>query len=404
MIIRNLKLFENIKSADPDPILGLTEKFNLDQRLNKINLSVGVYQDSYGETPTFDVVRNAEKLLLNNASTKSYKPIIGDEEFGLLVKNLVLGKIITKQRGNTAKTIHTPGGTGALRVVMDYFSKFHKDSVFWISKPSWPNHKQITNASNLNFNEYSYFNFEENGLDFNNMLNDLSRIKRGDVVLLHGCCHNPTGVDLNQSQWETISDLLLDKKAIPLIDFAYQGFGDGINEDSEGLRKIVQKNQESIICSSFSKNFGLYSERVGALTVLCSENILLENVISQMKVCIRSNYSNPPSHGGDIVKLILSDSTMRKEWEKELNQIRNRMKNMRNDLVLKLQKFNSKKDFSFIKSQRGMFSMSGLNLEQVKELRENYAIYIVDSGRINIAGINSNNIDRLSESIVSVIS
>lgn len=397
-------MFEIIKPAKPDPILGLTEKFNLDNRSNKINLSVGIYQDSQGQTPTFDSVRKAEEILLQNESDKSYKPIIGDEEFGLLVKDLVLGKNITKQRENTAKSIHTPGGTGALRVVMDYFSKFHQNSVFWISKPSWPNHKQIINSTNLNFNEYAYFNSEDNQLNFNSMINDLSNVKSGDVVLLHGCCHNPTGIDLNQSQWETISDLLLSKKAIPLIDFAYQGFGDGLNEDSEGLRKIVQKNPESIICSSFSKNFGLYSERVGSLTILSSDNLVLENVVSQMKVCIRSNYSNPPSHGGDIVKLILSNPTMRKEWEKELSQIRNRMKKMRNDLVLKLQKLDSKKDFSFIKSQRGMFSISGLDKEQVNELREKYAIYIVDSGRINIAGINSNNIDRLSESIVSVIS
>ena len=397
-------MFEIIKPAKPDPILGLTEKFNLDNRSNKINLSVGIYQDSQGQTPTIDSVRKAEEILLQNESDKSYKPIIGDEEFGLLVKDLVLGKNITKQRENTAKSIHTPGGTGALRVVMDYFSKFHQNSVFWISKPSWPNHKQIINSTNLNFNEYAYFNSEDNQLNFNSMINDLSNVKSGDVVLLHGCCHNPTGIDLNQSQWETISDLLLSKKAIPLIDFAYQGFGDGLNEDSEGLRKIVQKNPESIICSSFSKNFGLYSERVGSLTILSSDNLVLENVVSQMKVCIRSNYSNPPSHGGDIVKLILSNPTMRKEWEKELSQIRNRMKKMRNDLVLKLHKLDSKKDFSFIKSQRGMFSISGLDKEQVNELREKYAIYIVDSGRINIAGINSNNIDRLSESIVSVIS
>ena len=397
-------MFEIIKPAKPDPILGLTEKFNLDNRSNKINLSVGIYQDSQGQTPTFDSVRKAEEILLQNESDKSYKPIIGDEEFGLLVKDLVLGKNITKQRENTAKSIHTPGGTGALRVVMDYFSKFHQNSVFWISKPSWPNHKQIINSTNLNFNEYAYFNSEDNQLNFNSMINDLSNVKSGDVVLLHGCCHNPTGIDLNQSQWETISDLLLSKKAIPLIDFAYQGFGDGLNEDSEGLRKIVQKNPESIICSSFSKNFGLYSERVGSLTILSSDNLVLENVVSQMKVCIRSNYSNPPSHGGDIVKLILSNPTMRKEWEKELSQIRNRMKKMRNDLVLKLHKLDSKKDFSFIKSQRGMFSISGLDKEQVNELREKHAIYIVDSGRINIAGINSNNIDRLSESIVSVIS
>ena len=397
-------MFEIIKPAKPDPILGLTEKFNLDNRSNKINLSVGIYQDSQGQTPTFDSVRKAEEILLQNESDKSYKPIIGDEEFGLLVKDLVLGKNITKQRENTAKSIHTPGGTGALRVVMDYFSKFHQNSVFWISKPSWPNQKKIINSTNLNFNEYAYFNSEDNQLNFNSMINDLSNVKSGDVVLLHGCCHNPTGIDLNQSQWETISDLLLSKKAIPLIDFAYQGFGDGLNEDSEGLRKIVQKNPESIICSSFSKNFGLYSERVGSLTILSSDNLVLENVVSQMKVCIRSNYSNPPSHGGDIVKLILSNPTMRKEWEKELSQIRNRMKKMRNDLVLKLHKLDSKKDFSFIKSQRGMFSISGLDKEQVNELREKYAIYIVDSGRINIAGINSNNIDRLSESIVSVIS
>ena len=317
---------------------------------------------------------------------------------------MVLGKIITKERKNTAKSIHTPGGTGALRVIMDYFSKFHQNSVFWISKPSWPNHQQIISAADLNFNEYSYFNSENNQLNFNGMINDLSNIKSGDVVLLHGCCHNPTGIDLNLSQWEDISDLLLDKKAIPLIDFAYQGFGNGLNEDSEGLRKIVQKIPESIVCSSFSKNFGLYSERVGALTILGSDEHLLQNVLSQIKVCIRSNYSNPPSHGGDIVKLILSDSNLRKEWEKELNQIRDRMKNMRDELAEKLQKLGSKKDFSFIKSQRGMFSISGLDKRQVKELREKYAIYIVDSGRINIAGINSNNIDRLSESIVSVIS
>lgn len=397
-------MFEIIKSAEPDPILGLSEKFNSDPRSGKINLSIGVYQDSEGNTPTFKVVKKAEEILLKSDFSKSYKPIIGDGEFGSLVQDLILGNILKKQKHNIVKTIHTPGGTGALKIVIDYFAKFHADSVFWISKPTWSNHKQIIDSTNLKIIEYTYYDYRNNRLDFNGIIKDLSKINRGDVVLLHACCHNPTGMDFNPVQWRMISELIFKKQAIPLIDFAYQGFGNGLDEDAEGLRVIVRENPEAIICSSFSKNFGLYSERVGALTILGLEPLHLENVLSQIKVCIRANYSNPPSHGGDIVRLILSDSQMKSEWEEELTQVRSRMENIRKHLVEQLHALGSPRDFSFIKSQIGMFSFSGLTTEQVDELQNQYAIYIVKSGRVNIAGVNKNNLNVLAESIISVIS
>ena len=396
-------IFNNINEAEKDPILGLTEEFKNDLNPQKINLSVGVYQDDNGNTPTLPSVLEAEKEILNQNISKTYKPIDGDKEFIEESIKLIVGEAIFPEIKNTSFGLNTPGGTGALRLSSDFLFQFSPKSKVWISNPSWPNHKPIFEASGFDVTSYPYFNSESNSIDFENMISVIKEIPEGDILVLHGCCHNPTGEDLKGDQWDQISEISKKNNLLVICDFAYQGLGDGLDDDSAGVRKMIRDLDNIIICSSYSKNFGLYSERVGCLIYNTKFEDNYTPVLSHMKKTARSNYSNPPAHGSEIVKFILSNNSLRSKWEEDLSGIRNRVKDMRSLLVTELNNERCSKDFSFIENQKGMFSYTGLNKDQVNSLKKNYSIYIVNSGRINIAGITTKNCKYIAKAINEVI-
>ncbi len=400
-------MFESIQPAPPDPILGLSEAFASDPNPAKINLSVGVYQDDQGHTPILGSVKLAEQRLLGSEQTKSYKPISGDPGYAAAVQRLIFGADHEVIAAGRAATAHTPGGTAALRVAGDYLKKMHsRDGVpptVWISDPTWANHANVFQAAGLSVKTYPYFDPATNSLSFDAMLQALSQVPAGDVVLLHGCCHNPTGTDPTYEQWARIADCLAGRGVLPLVDFAYQGLADSIDQDAAGLMQLCRPGCEMVICSSFSKNFGLYNERVGALTAVAKTQVAAQAVLSHVKTCIRSNYSNPPAHGAAIVTTVLNDPELRSRWEGEVKQMRDRINRMRRLLAQRLSAKGVPGDYSFITRQRGMFSYSGLTEDQVRRLREKHAIYIVRSGRINVAGITEANVDRLCEAIAGVV-
>lgn len=396
-------MFEKLEMAPPDAILGLTEAFRKDPNPNKINLGVGVYKDAAGETPVLECVKRAEERILASEKTKSYLPIPGAPEYGAEVRKLLFGaehEILASKRAVTA---HTPGGTGALRVAADFLRNCCGAPRIWLSDPTWENHAAIFAAAGLETAAYPYYNHESKELTGDAMLNALAQIPRGDVVLLHACCHNPSGIDPDAAQWRAIADLGGDRGFLPLVDFAYQGLGDGLEEDAAGLRELCRPGCELLVCSSFSKNFGLYKERAGALTVIGRDHGAAEKAFSHMKRCIRTNYSNPPSHGGQIVQTVLGDPELRASWEHEVKMMCDRINGMRALFVETLRSKGVTRDFSFIVKQKGMFSFSGLNRDQVGALREKYAIYIVGSGRINVAGMTEGNIGALCDAIASVL-
>jgi aspartate aminotransferase len=396
-------MFESVKTARPDPILGLTEAFQRDPRPNKINLSVGVYKDAQGRTPVLGVVKDAERLLLEQESSKGYKPIEGDPELGKLVRGLLFGDGSPLVGGGRAVTVHTPGGTGALRVVGDYLHRLHAGVTVWVSDPTWVNHPKVFEAAGLPVRVYPYFDAGGNRVDLGAMLTALRDAPAGDVVLLHGGCHNPTGADPTPEQWREISAVLAEQKLLPLVDFAYQGLATSLEEDAEGVRVIAAAVPELFVCSSFSKNFGLYNERTGALTTVAATPAHAAAVLSQHKSCVRANYSNPPAHGGAIVRAILSDPALRKRWVAELAEMRDRINSMRQRFVRELRDKGAKRDFGFIAEQHGMFSFSGLTKAQVDRLREEFAIFAVGSGRINVAGMTAENIGPLTDAIIAVL-
>ena len=396
-------MLEKVEAAPRDAILGLTAAFREDTRSEKINLSVGVYQDESGKTPTLECVKEAEQRLANAASAKSYLPIPGTPEYAEVVQKLALG---TDHEAIVSKRIasaHTPGGTGALRVAGDFFKACFPKATLWLSDPTWPNHPNIFNASGVPMQSYPYFDKGSNGLDFDAMLAAIQKMPAGDAILLHGCCHNPTGIDPTGAQWKQIADAVYDRGLLPILDFAYQGFADGIDQDAVGIREFARPGAELMVCSSFSKNFGLYRERVGALSIVCPTADSVAAVQSQVNRLIRCNYSNPPAHGAAIVDCVLRDSQLRANWEKEVATMRNRINGMRQQLVDALAAVGVPGDYSFITQQRGMFSFSGLTKEQVETLREEHAIYIVGSGRINVAGLTPSNVNRVAEAIGAVV-
>ena len=396
-------MFEPIEMAPPDPIIGLTEAFRSDPSPAKINLGVGVYKAEDGTTPLLECVREAERQLCAGASTKDYLPIDGSPAYGALVRQMLFGPGHELAGNGLAVTLHTPGGTGALRVAADYLHAVHPSAAVWLSEPTWPNHPAVFAAAGVRTRTYPYFDAGANCLDFDRMLAALQTVPAGDVVLLHACCHNPTGIDPLLAQWRQIADVLGERGVLPLIDFAYQGFGAGLAEDAVGLRELCRPGCELLVCSSFSKNFGLYNERVGGLTAVAGGDRQAAAVLSQLKRCVRANYSNPPCHGAAIVTRILSDPELRQCWEQELAAMRARVNGMRRLFVDTLVDLGVTADFSFIARQRGMFSFSGLNKQQVQALRERYAIYIVGSGRVNVAGMTESNMRPLCEAIASVL-
>jgi aspartate/tyrosine/aromatic aminotransferase len=395
-------MFRDIQPAPPDPILGLTEAFRNDSRSEKINLSVGIYQDESGNTPVLNTVVEAGRRLAAHPASKKYLPIDGAPEFAAAVQRLMFGQEHEVLQSARAATSHTPGGTGALRVAADVIHENLPKARVWLTEPTWPNHPSIFAAAGVSTNSFPYFNAASNGLAFEQMCDAISQMPAGDVILLHGGCHNPTGVDPTPDEWSRLADLVYRRRLLPLVDFAYQGFADGIDEDAIGLRTLCRPGEEMLVCSSFSKNFGLYSERVGALTVIGSDARTAKNVQSQVKRSIRANYSNPPAHGGQLVVTILGDAELAAEWEQEVAQMRARINGMRKLFVETLAAKGAAKDYSFIAEQRGMFSFSGLTPDEVDALREKYAIYAVRSGRINVAGITPSNVGALCDAIVDV--
>ncbi|HIJ66172.1 MAG TPA: aspartate/tyrosine/aromatic aminotransferase [Candidatus Hydrogenedentes bacterium] len=396
-------MFETLQMAQPDAILGLTEAFNNDPNPNKVNLGVGVYKDAEGKTPVFDTVKAAEERVLRDETTKNYLGIPGAPEYAAAVQELAFGpghEIIETKRAATA---HTPGGTGALRVAGDFIKKLFPSARIWLSDPTWANHANVFGAAGVEMKTYPYYDAESKCLDAGAMTAALEAVPEGDVVLFHGCCHNPAGMDPSPEQWETIAAIAGERGWVPLVDFAYQGLADGIEEDAAGLRALCGPGRELLVTSSFSKNFGLYRERVGALTVVAASEDAAQKAMSQIKKCIRANYSNPPAHGAAIVTTILNDPDLRAKWEIEVKTMRDRINGMRKLFVETLKAKGVAQDFSFITRQRGMFSFSGLNKQQVATLRDKYAIYIVGSGRINVAGMTQHNMDYLCQAIADVL-
>ncbi|BDH46468.1 aminotransferase [Salmonella enterica subsp. enterica serovar Choleraesuis] len=396
-------MFENITAAPADPILGLADLFRADDRPTKINLGIGVYKDETGKTPVLTSVKKAEQILLETETTKNYLSIDGIPAFATCTQGLLFGKDNAISAAGRAKTAQTPGGTGALRVAADFIAKNTSAKRVWVSNPSWPNHKSIFAAAGLEVREYQYYDAEQHALDFTGLLNSLQEAAAGDVVVFHGCCHNPTGIDPTLEQWQQLATLAKEKGWLPLFDFAYQGFARGLEEDAEGLRAFAALHSEFMVASSFSKNFGLYNERVGACTLVAADADTANRAFSQMKATIRANYSNPPAHGASVVATILSNDALRAIWEQELTDMRQRIQRMRQLFVNTLQEKGANRDFSFIIRQNGMFSFSGLTKEQVLRLREEFGIYAVASGRINVAGMTPDNMARLCEAIVEVL-
>ena len=396
-------MFEKLDMAPADPILGLSAAFKSDANPQKINLGVGVYQDASGKTPILESVKEAEKRILAQATSKSYLAIEGTAEYARAVQSLLLGaehEILTSGR---AVTVQSPGGTGALRIAGDFLQRHYPDGKIWLSQPTWANHPKIFAAAGLAVQSYAYFDAATNSLDFDALLASLRAIPAGDIVLLHGCCHNPTGVDPTPEQWAEIADIAGECGWLPLVDFAYQGLGDGLVEDAAGLLALCRPGQELLVASSYSKNFGLYQERIGALTLVASDAEAAARALSHLKIAVRTSYSNPPAHGSAIVSEILSDPALRAQWEEEVAAMRARINGMRQLFVSTLKAKGATGDFSFIAHQRGMFSYSGLNDEQVQALRDTYSIYIVGGGRINVAGMTEKNMEPLCEAIAAVL-
>ncbi len=396
-------MFEKIEMAPPDPILGLEEAFKRDPNPAKINLGAGVYKDESGNTPIFRSVKLAEASILEQETSKSYLGIAGAPEYAACVQALVLGGHHPVTEEKRAVTVHAPGGTGALRVAADFIKRAKPDARVWLSQPTWPNHPGVMKAAGLAVETYPYFDAQTNGLAFDRMTAALEQIPEGDVVLLHACCHNPTGADLTLEQWDAVADLLARHRLVPFVDFAYQGLARGLESDAAGVQHLCSKLDEVLIASSFSKNFGLYNERVGALTFVARSTEVAEAALSQIKTLIRANYSNPPAHGSKIVTTILNSPDLRREWEGEVTAMCERINGMRRLFVDGLTGLGLDRDFSFISRQYGMFSFTGLNKEQVKRLREEYSIYIVDSGRINVAGMTQGNLPVVCNAITEVL-
>ncbi len=396
-------VFSGIDAAPPDPILGLTEAFNADPNPRKVNLGVGVYQDENGKVPVLATVREAERRWYEKEDSKAYLPIDGVPAYNKAVQNLLFGAGADIIASGRVVTVQAHGGTGALRVGADFLKRFFPQATIWLSDPSWENHRAIFEAAGFQVKTYPYYDPQSHGLNFSAMLDAIRAIPEGDVILLHASCHNPTGVDLSPEQWEELSDVLAQKRIIPFLDFAYQGFFQGIDEDAFAVRNLAGKGLQFLVASSFSKNFSLYRERVGALTFVTGSAEEAKRVLSQVKRVIRTNWSNPASHGAQVVALVLNDPELRARWEDEVRQMRERIRKMRRMFVQKLREKGLEQDFSFIERQNGMFSFSGLQPDVVERLRKEYSLYIVRSGRICVAALNEKNIDYICESIASVL-
>jgi aspartate/tyrosine/aromatic aminotransferase len=389
--------------APPDPILGLAEMYRNDTRVGRINLSSGVFVDETGTTPVLATVVEAERRLAAAAGTKLYRPIDGEVAYRNLVRDLVLGADHEAVTSGRALATQTPGGTGGLRVAADLLRQTGSGETLWMSEPTWPNHPQMFAAAGFKVRTYPYTDATGRRIDEAAMLAALRHASPGDVILLHGACHNPTGVDPSPGLWKAIGDLIEERHVLPLVDLAYQGFGDGLREDASGLLELVRPGAELLVSTSFSKTFSLYAERVGALIVIAESAADALAIQSHVKIAIRVNYSNPPAHGADIVRTILADAELRPRWDEELAAMRNRIKDNRRALVDALEARSIPGDWAGIATQRGMFALLGLTLPQVARLKDEHGVYVVGRGRINVAGFTSTNLDPFADALAAVI-
>ena len=396
-------LFAAIEMAPRDPILGITEAFNADQHPEKTNLGVGVYYDDNGKVPLLGCVQKAESLLMEKLAPRTYLPIEGLAAYDKAVQELVFGansEVVTSKRAITAQAI---GGTGALKLGADFLKRFSPNAQVYISDPSWENHRALFESAGFVVNNYPYYDTTTKGVNFDGMLSSLKSMPAGSIVLLHACCHNPTGADLTDQQWAQVIHVVTERGLVPFLDMAYQGFGDGITEDGKVVGMFAAAGGALFVSNSFSKSFSLYGERVGALSIVAANAEEAARLMSQLKRVIRTNYSNPPMHGGQVVAMALATPELRKLWEEELAGMRVRIKAMRQALVDKLKLKAPQHNFDFVIQQRGMFSYSGLTKAQVERLKTEFSIYAVDTGRICVAALNSRNIDRVVDAISKVL-
>ncbi|MBK7793113.1 MAG: aspartate/tyrosine/aromatic aminotransferase [Betaproteobacteria bacterium] len=396
-------LLAAIELAPRDPILGITEAFVADTNPHKVNLGVGVYCDDHGKVPLLECVKRAERELTAHAAPRGYLPIDGLAAYDKAVQALLFGTDGEIVQSGRALTVQALGGTGGLKVGADFLHRFAPEAQVWISNPSWENHRALFEGAGFTVNNYAYYDPATRGLDFAAMQADLQRIPTGSIVVLHACCHNPTGVDPSESQWTTIIELVRSRGLIPFIDIAYQGFNEGLESDGAVVRRFAATPGPLFIASSFSKSFALYGERVGALTIVGASKDEAGRALSQLKRIIRTNYSNPPMHGGQLVATVLGNTELRALWETELGTMRERIHTVRKILVERLRQLAPQADFSFVLRQRGMFSYSGLTRDQVERLRKEFSVYAIDTGRICVAALNSHNVEHVAQSIAKVI-
>lgn len=396
-------LFSAIPMAPRDPILGITEAFNADSNPNKVNLGVGVYYDDDGHVPMLKCVRQAEALMLESARPHTYLPIDGLPAFNAAVQKMVFGEACQAFQEKRILTVQALGGTGALRIGADFINRFAKTSQIWISNPSWENHRAIFEADGFTVNTYPYYDAATRGINFDGMMTEFRTVPTGSAVVLHACCHNPTGLDLSDAQWEEIVTLFKERALIPFLDMAYQGFAQSLEGDGRIIRRFVESCPYVMVSNSYSKSFALYGERIGAFSLVTPSADETARALSQVKRIIRTNYSNPSRHGAEIVASVLTSPELYTMWDNELSDMRFRIRQMRERFVKELSALHKDRDFSYITRQNGLFSYSGLTKEQVATLRDKYAIYAVDTGRICVAALNSHNIGYVVSAISDVL-
>jgi len=396
-------MFSQLKPVATDPILGLMAAYREDPNPQKVDLGVGVYKDEQGHTAVLKSVKEAEALRLKLEDSKTYIGMAGEPAFNSHIEKLAFGQAHTVLLANRVTTAHTPGGTGALRVAAEFIKRANPDATIWVTNPTWANHISLFQAAGLKVKEYAYYDYQTKGLQVEQMFADLQQVPAGDVVLVHACCHNPSGMDLNFEQWQRFAAIAKERGFTPLVDMAYQGFGIGLDEDAAGLRYLAEQVSELVLCTSCSKNFGLYRERIGAISIVSANSQISEVSRVNLLSVVRAIYSMPPAHGAVIVNHILNSTELTALWQQELAEMRDRINNYRQLIIDKFVAQGITQDFSFITRQHGMFSFLGLNKEQIERLRTEFSIYMVGSSRVSIAGLNHSNIDYFAKAVATVL-
>lgn len=396
-------MFQHVEAYPGDPIFAIVDAFQKDTRPGKVNVSIGLYYDGEGKIPVLSSVRKAEAMRAGNTEPRVYQPIEGPANYRAAIQSLVFGAGHEAIASKRIATIQSIGGSGALKVGADFLKRHFPDSEVWVSDPTWDNHRSIFQGSGFNVHTYPYYDPATGGVRFDALVEKLKALPEKSIVLLHPCCHNPTGIDLSREQWGVLIPLIARRQLIPFLDMAYQGFGDGIEEDAYAIRAMADAGISFLVSNSFSKNLSYYGERCGGLSVVCADADEASRVLGQLKFTVRSNYSNPPTYGGQIAATVMLDPALRAEWEGEVAAMRERIKAMRKTLHDVLTKRVQDRDFSYLLIQRGMFSYTGLTPEQVDRLRDEFAVYLVRSGRMCVAGINEHNANIVAEAMAAVM-